>query len=98
MEVFVAILLLFGAYSLGATSHDDTGNNPTAATIPAETSNNKAMPGTALKTKAIKSIDLVDCAADRHYVIYKDLTHSEVRKDEADTTPSDECEGACRDE
>lgn len=98
MEVILAILLLFGAYSLGAAGHHGEGERPPMAANPADPSNSEATPAAGHEVKSAEPVDLLDCAADRHYVIYKDLTHSEVRKDEADTTPSDECEGTCRDE
>jgi len=98
MEVFLAILLLFGAYSLGAAGHDAENDHPQTAALHADTRSDQAVHDAARQAKRIEPIDLLECAADRHYVIYKDLTHSEARKDAKNTTPSNECEGTCRDE
>lgn len=96
MEVFLAILLLFGAYSLGAASHD--GDHSQNAAVPADTGKGQTVHDAAQEAKGTDPIDLVDCAADRHYVIYRDLTRLEVQKDAVDPTPADDCEGPCRDE
>ena len=83
MEVFVAILLLFGAFSLGsATSNDD---DPADVELSTAVNVKQDLPGKGTQADGVEHAQLPDCLSDRHFVIYRDLTTAYKNKSETAT-------------
>ena len=98
MEVFVVILLLFGAISLGSAPHEGMEGDPTTVEAPAVVN---ALPAGADDVRASNDDDetqLQDCMLNRHDVIYRDLSRAHGRETVAATNSADNCDGVCADE
>lgn len=98
MEVFVVILLLFGAISLGSAPHEGMEGDPTTVEVPAVA---KALPDGVDDVHAAEDDDeaqLQDCMLNRHDVIYRDLSRARGRETVAATKSADNCDGVCADE
>ncbi len=102
MEVIVVILLLFGAFSLGSATHDSADDDPADMEISTAVSERPNATGNALGdaigTESDNYVQLQDCMANRHYVIYRDLTNLHVGEVEAEATTPGDCNGTCLDE
>ncbi|MEW5756467.1 MAG: hypothetical protein AB1810_09185 [Pseudomonadota bacterium] len=98
MEVFVAILLLFGAFSLGAASRDGVDEEPAAAQTSDASGERANVPETVQDAKNVGDRRSYGCAADRHYVIYRDLTRAPDHAGDRQTAYGGDCEGSCQDE
>ncbi len=102
MEVFVAILLLFGAFSLGSATSDNSDVDPAGLENPATAYERQDLPGKGVEAGDVEHTQLEDCLADRHLVIYRDLTISyenEIETEtEAKTTDTRDSEKAYPDE
>ncbi len=98
MEVFVAILLLFGAFTLGAASRDGVEEQPAAAQTTDASGESAAVSEEVWDAKNVDDRRSYDCAADRHYVIYRDLTRAHDHAGDGQTAHGDDCEGSCGDE
>ena len=98
MEVFVAILLLFGAFSLGSATHEGMEGDPTTLEVPAAVN---ALPDGPDDVHASGNDDpaqLQDCMLNRHAVIYRDLSSTHGRAAVAATKSAGNCDGVCADE
>ncbi len=98
MEVFVAILLLFGAFSLGSATHEGMEGDPTTLEVPAAVN---ALPDGPDDVHASGNDDpaqLQDCMLNRHAVIYRDLSRAHAREIHATTESAGGCDGVCTDE
>lgn len=98
MEVFVAILLLFGAFSLGSATHEGMEGDPTTVEVPAAVN---ALPDGPDDVHALGDDDpaqLQDCMLNRHDVIYRDLSRARAREINVAAEPAGDCDGACTDE
>lgn len=98
MEVFVAILLLFGAFTLGAASRDGVDEEPATAQTTDASGESADVPEEVWDAKNVDDRRSYGCAADRHYVIYRDLTCAHDRAGGAHVTHGGDCEGSCGDE
>lgn len=98
MEVFVAILLLFGAFTLGAASRDGVDEEPATAQTTDASGERADVPEEVRDAKNVDDGRSYDCAADRHYVIYRDLTRAHDRAGDGQTAYGSDCKGSCRDE
>jgi len=98
MEVFVAILLLFGAFSLGSASSDDADHEPAGLELPPTVNERQDLPGKGAEAADVEHTQLRDCLADRHFVIYRDLTVSYENEIETETTGTSDSEEAYPDE
>lgn len=98
MEVFVAIILLFGAFSIGSATNHDVDDDPTGLELPVTTKERQDLPGKGVEAADVEHTQLTDCLADRHFVIYRDLTVAYKNKNETDTTPVSDREEAYPDE
>lgn len=98
MEVFVAILLLFGAFSLGSATSDDADDDPAGVEISTAVNVKQDLPGKGVEAADIEHTQLQDCLADRHFVIYRDLTAAYQNKRETATIGVSDSEEADPDE
>ena len=96
MEVFVVIVLLFGAISLGSTAHEGIEGNPTTVELPAAVNASRNGPDSARASDDDDQAQLPDCMPNRHDVIYRDL--SSTRAAVAATKSAGDCDGGCADE
>lgn len=105
MEVFVAILLLFGAFSLGSATHEGMEGDPTTVEVPAAVN---ALPdgpdGVHASGDDVHAsgdddpAQLQDCMLNRHDVIYRDLSRARAREINVAAESAGDCDGACTDE
>ena len=98
MEVFVVILLLFGAISLGSAPHEGMDGDPTSVEGLAAVS---ASPDGLDDVRASEDDDetqLQDCMLNRHDVIHRDLSRTHGREIVAATKSAGDCDGVCADE
>ena len=98
MEVFIAILLLFGAFSLGSATSDDSDVDPAGLENPATSYEQQDLPGKGVEAGDVEHTLLRDCLADRHFVIYRDLTVRYENEIETETTGASNSEEAYPDE
>ena len=73
MELLLSILLLFGAFSLGSATHENTDPDLQGLELPATAIGRQALHGTGVKAGGVESA-ISDCQINRHVVIYRDLT------------------------
>jgi hypothetical protein len=90
MDVFLALLLLLGGYSLGAASQGGVDE-----TVPVEQTGGAAgagadVPAEIHDSSGVDRVSWDDCDTDRHYVIYRDLSRAPER--------DGDCEGVCPNE
>lgn len=98
MEVFVVILLLFGAISLGSAPHEGMDADSTTVEAPAVAN---ALPDGADDVRPSgddNEEQLQDCMLNRHDVIYRDLSRAPGREIVAATESAGDCDGVCVDE
>ena len=76
MEVFVAIVLLFGAFSLGSATHEGMEADPTTVEVPAAVTASPVGPSDARTSEDDDEAQLQDCMLNRHDVIYRDLSRA----------------------
>ncbi len=98
MEVFVAILLLFGAFSLGSATHEGMEDDSTIVQVPAAVNASQDGPGDARASEDDDEAQLQDCILNRHDVIYRDLSRDHGREIHAATESAGNCGGVCADE
>ncbi len=98
MEVFVAILLLFGAFSLGSATSDDANDDPAGLEPPVTANERQDLPGKGVEAGDVEHTQLRDCLAGRHVVIYRDLTVPYENEIETETTRAGDSEEAYPDE
>ncbi|WP_143557305.1 hypothetical protein [Solemya velum gill symbiont] len=98
MEVFVAILLLFGAFSIGFATSDDADDDPAGVEISTAVNVKQDLPGKGAEAGGVEHTQLPDCLADRHFVIYRDLTAAYKNKNETATIGASDSEEAYPDE
>jgi hypothetical protein len=85
MEVFIAILLLFGAFSLGSATSDDADDGPVGVELSTAVNVKENLPGKGTQAEGVEHTQLPDCLIDRHFVIYRDLTAAYKNKSETAT-------------
>jgi hypothetical protein len=90
MDVFVALLLLFGGFSLGVATGGDVKHLPSATLTPM--TERHAVPGQA------DYAHLHDCLTNRHGVIYRDLSRAHPIEVDIESPKPGDCDGACPDE
>jgi len=98
MEVVIAIILLFGAFSLGSATHDGANDDSASLEIPVAVNEGQDVPSKAPDAESVDHAQFQDCLANRHDVIYRDLTRAHAREIESETTHSDDCDETCPDE
>ena len=74
MEVFVAILILFGAFSLGSATNNHAEDDPSGLELPTTANERQDLSGKGAEAGDVEHTQLPDCLVDRHTVIYRDLT------------------------
>lgn len=97
MEVFVVILLLFGAFSLGSTTHDAMEAEPVTVQVPAAVNVSPDRPDDVRESEDDEA-QLQDCMLNRHEMIYRDLSRTHGREIVAATKSAGDCNGRCADE
>ena len=85
MEVFIAILLLFGAFSLGSATSDDADYDPAGVELSTALNVKQNLPGKGTQAEGVEHTQLPDCLVDRHFVIYRDLTAAYKNRSETAT-------------
>lgn len=98
MEVFVAILLVFGAFSLGSATHEGMEGDPTTVKVPATVNASPDGSGVLGASEYYDEAQLQDCIQNRHDVIYRDLSRAHGREIHAATESAGDCDGVCADE
>ena len=98
MEVFVAILLLFGAFSLGSATNNHAEDDPSGLELPTTANEQQNLSGKGAEAGDVGHTQLRDCLVDRHTVIYRDLTIHYENEIETQTTPDSDSEEAYPDE
>lgn len=92
MEVFVAILLLFGAFSLGSATNNHADDDPSGLELPTTANERQDLPGKGAVAGDVEHTQLRDCLVDRHTVIYRDLTVPYENEIETQMTPASDSE------
>jgi len=90
MEIALGLLLLIGAFTLGAVTSDGAGDATPAAQIEVKNPNHYV--------QAVAASSLQKCQTSGSEKIYRDLTVSYVRPNDQKPIPADDCEGGCWDE
>jgi len=98
MEVFVVILLLFGAISLGSAPNEGMEGDPTTVQVPAAVNASPETPDDARESEDDSEAQLQDCMLNRHEMIYRDLSRAHRREIVAATKSAGDCDGVCVDE
>ena len=98
MEVFVAILLLFGAFSLGSATNNHAEDDPSGLERPTTANERQDLSGKGAEAGDVEHTQLRDCLVDRHTVIYRDLTVPYENEIETQMTPASDSEEAYPDE
>ena len=98
MEVFVAILLLFGAFSLGSATNNHADDDPSGLERPTTANERQDLSGKGAEAGDVEHTQLRDCLVDRHTVIYKDLTVTYENGIETQTTSASDSEEGYPDE
>lgn len=98
MEVFVVILLLFGAITLGSTTHQGMKAEPTTVEVQAAVNASPDGPGEARAAEDDVEAQLQDCRLNRHDMIYRDLSRTNGREIVAATKSASDCDGVCANE
>ncbi|MES9897696.1 MAG: hypothetical protein ABW148_01595 [Sedimenticola sp.] len=94
MEIVLAILLLFGGFTLGSVSADKSDDEPQSAmAIP----NRDGVPDSHQLTQAMLQSDSSRCHADRA-VIYRDLAVPYHGQNERSAMEISDCGEGCTDE
>lgn len=98
MEVFVVILLLFGAISLGSATHEGMDGDPMTVEVPAAVNASPDGQGDVRASEDDDEAQLQDCVLNRHDMIYRDLSRAHGREIVAATKSAGDCDGVCADE
>lgn len=98
MEVFVVILLLFGAFSLGSTNHDAMEAEPATVEVPAAVNASPNRPDDVRESEGDDEEQLQDCMLNRHEMIYRDLSRAHGHEIVTATKSAGDCDGRCADE
>jgi len=98
MEVFVAILLLFGAFSLGSATNNHAEDDPSGLELPTTANERQDLSGKGAEAGDVEHTQLRDCLVDRHTVIYRDLTVPYENEIETQSTLANDSEEAFPDE
>ena len=98
MEVFVAILLLFGAFSLGSATNNHADDDPSGLELPTTANEQQDLPGKGAEAGDVEHTQLRDCLVDRHSIIYRDLSVPCENEIETQKTPASDSEDAYPDE
>ena len=98
MEVFVAILLLFGAFSLGSATNNHADDDPSGLELPTTANVRQDLSGKGAEAGDVEHTHLRDCLVDRHSIIYRDLSVAYENEIETQTTPVNDSEEAYPDE
>lgn len=98
MEVFVVILLLFGAFSLGSTTHDAMESEPKTVEVPAAVNVSPDRPDDVRESEDDDEAQLQDCMLNRHEMIYRDLSRAHGHEIVTATKSAGDCNGRCADE
>ncbi len=94
MEIVLAILLLFGGFTLGSITADKGDDaSPSTLVVP----NATGIPDSYPITQAMRQSDMTRCHSDRA-VIYRDLTVPYHTKIDRQAGQTDDCEGECPNE
>jgi len=97
MEVFVVILLLFGAFSLGSTTYDTMEAESKTVEVPAAVNASPDRPDDVRESEEDEA-QLQDCMLNRYEMIYRDLSRSHGNEIVAATKSAGDCDGGCADE
>ena len=98
MEVFVAILLLFGAFSLGSATNNHADEDPSGLELPTTANERQDLSGKGAEAGDVEHTQSRDCLVDRHTVIYRDLTVPYENEIETQMRPASDSEKAYPDE
>lgn len=98
MEVFVAIILLFGALSLGSATHKGMEGDPTNVELPAAVNDSPDERDGVRASANDHEAQLHDCMLNRHEMIYRDLSHARGHEIIDATKSAGDCDGRCADE
>ena len=98
MEVFVAILLLFGAFSLGSATNNHAEDDPSGLELPTTANERQDLSGKGAEAGDVEHTHIRDCLVDRHTVIYRDLSVPYVNEIETQMTPASDSEETYPDE
>ena len=90
MEIVLGILLLFGAFTLGAVTSGNVGSDTDTAQIETEAYGHHE--------QAVTASPLQQCQANGSAVTYRDLTVPYVRPGDQKSTSAGDCEVDCWDE
>lgn len=98
MEVFVAIILLFGALSLGSATHKGMEGDPTNVELPAAVNDSPDEPDGVRASANDHEAQLPDCMLTRHDVIYRDLSRAHGREIDSAPKSAGDCDDESSDE
>jgi len=98
MEVFVVILLLYGAISLGSAPNEGMEGDPTTVQVPAAVNVSPDRPDDVRESEDDNEAQLQDCMLNRHEMIYRDLSRAHGHEIVTATKSAGDCNGRCADE
>ena len=98
MEVVIAIMLLFGAFSLGSAMNDGADADPVVNVSPATSNEVQDESVSAPGRDDVGDLRPHNCSTSHHHVIYRDLTHAVVPEVDGETTHVCVYDGTCADE
>lgn len=98
MEVFVVILLLFGAFSLGSATHQGAEAEPATVQVPTAANVSPDGPNGVRASEDNDEAQLQDCMRNRHDVTYRDLSRVHGRAIVTAPKSAGDCDGECADE
>ena len=87
MEVFIAIILLLGAFSLGSATHHDADDDLGGWEQTVTANERQEQPGESFESANVEHVHSPGCLADRHFVIYRDLSVAYKSRHEIDAAP-----------
>jgi len=94
MEMLFVIILWFGAFALGSATHHDADDDLAGLEQTVTANERQEQPGESVESANVEHVQSPGCLADRHFVIYRDLSVAYKNKHEIDVVPVDVSEKA----
>ena len=94
MEMLFAIILLLGAFAMGSATHHDADDDLAGLEQTVTANKRQEQPGESVESANVEHDQSSGCLADRHFVIYRDLSVAYKNKHETDAAPVNDSEKA----
>ena len=93
MEIILAVLLLFGSFTLGSVTADTGDDGARSMTL----SNGNGIPGSYPVKQTLRQVDPTRCHSDRG-IMYRDLRVPYPGQTDQPASQAGDCDGECPDE